>query len=333
MLMIITAALTLFQTEPDAEAALAELPPERAEAVTRILEGVDEPDAELFLRWRLGDEGETAMWRALQAGHQARIAEWFDNGESCLGPREQHLHRTRALAALGETRDEQAARADRVRSHIQELTDDIDRIETLESEEPTAWSIYRDAARDAETDELAELFLRTARDQYARISGFDTSSLENEDEILAARQITAWSLLCPIDVSNTQWLKDRLREHGWFTISEHGERAANAAWLLAQHADRDRAFQREVLAAIEPLAAEGEVEPSSYAYLHDRVAVGEGRAQRFGTQGRCADGAWAPLDLEDPERVDERREDYGLGPLADYVAGFNDRGACEGEPG
>ena len=54
-----------------------------------------------------------------------------------------------------------------------------------------------------------------------------------------------------------------------------------------------------------------------------------GRKQRFGTQGRCTGpGRWKPRELEDPARVDQLREEYGVtrdnGTLAQYAARMNE---------
>jgi hypothetical protein len=119
-----------------------------------------------------------------------------------------------------------------------------------------------------------------------------------------------------IDQSNTLDLKRLLGRYGWFTISKWGEECDKAAWLIAQHADDDLAFQKEVLARLEPLHAIHETNPSNYAYLFDRIAVHEGRLQLYGTQGRCVGpGKWEPDPIENAELVDERRKAVGLGTM------------------
>lgn len=61
---------------------------------------------------------------------------------------------------------------------------------------------------------------------------------------------------------------------------------------------------------------------SSFALLEDRVALGEGRRQIYGSQiGRHSDtGLYYVLPLDDPDKVDKRRGEVGLGLLADYVS-------------
>jgi hypothetical protein len=121
-----------------------------------------------------------------------------------------------------------------------------------------------------------------------------------------------------LSVRHTRRMKQIVQRRGWPTHSSVGEEAAAAAWLLVQHADHDRAFQRRVLALMEPLLAVGEVKVSHYAYLWDRTHD----PQRYGTQGECvARGVWQPRTIEAPSEVDTRRRAAGIFPpaLADYV--------------
>ena len=55
------------------------------------------------------------------------------------------------------------------------------------------------------------------------------------------------------------------------------------------------------------------------AYLQDRVLVGEGKKQKYGTQTTEVDGAFRPSPIEDEEHVDERRKTLGMLPLAEYL--------------
>lgn len=125
-----------------------------------------------------------------------------------------------------------------------------------------------------------------------------------------------------VDYENRQWLKQIVAEQGWPTISEVGKRGAFGAWLLAQHADMDPAFQLRALRMMKPLVAKGEVSKRNYAYLYDRTTLKLNIKQRYGTQVQCEDGAFVPQALEEPDRVDELRTEMDLEPLADYLARF-----------
>lgn len=120
------------------------------------------------------------------------------------------------------------------------------------------------------------------------------------------------------DSENTDRLRAIIEAIGWPTRSKVGQIAEHQAWLLAQHADADREFQRRCLALMRAEPA-GEVCPQHVAYLDDRLACAEGRPQRYGTQLRPSGAGVEPLPLLDGARVDEWRAGVGLEPLADYL--------------
>jgi hypothetical protein len=121
------------------------------------------------------------------------------------------------------------------------------------------------------------------------------------------------------DVANTQRMKEIVEHIGWPTRSMVGVHASEMAWLLIQHADHDRAFQKMCLALMKTQAA-GEVSPANIAYLEDRVRVAEGRPQLYGTQFYADEaGNFGPRPIEDPDHVDERRQAVGLKPFSDYA--------------
>jgi hypothetical protein len=128
-----------------------------------------------------------------------------------------------------------------------------------------------------------------------------------------------------VDALNLPRLKAIIQQNGWPTIKLAGTQGANAAWLLAQHADADRDFQMSVLALMEPLVKSGQASAKHVAYLYDRTHT----PQRYGTQGACTDhGGWAPRETEDPEHVDQRRAELGLPSMAEYIAQFTKFGLC-----
>lgn len=125
--------------------------------------------------------------------------------------------------------------------------------------------------------------------------------------------------VCDAHAKELEALLDR---HEWIKISVFGFDADSHAWLLAQHADHRPDLQKRVLAVLERMLPLKETSGANYAYLWDRVAVNEGRPQRYGTQGSARDGLWTPKPLEDAAGVDALRKSVGLEPLADYAARF-----------
>ena len=163
-----------------------------------------------------------------------------------------------------------------------------------------------------------------ARDQAARaamIAAMQTAERSEDGGIrFDAAGMQAVTAVKVIDAESTAFLKQAVARHGWPTIDMVGEDGASAAWILAQHADAEPAFQAEVLALMEPLVAEGQAAADDFALLTDRVLRARGLPQRYGTQFTTdAEGVSRPAPIEDAHSVDERRAAVGLPPLAEYA--------------
>jgi hypothetical protein len=181
-------------------------------------------------------------------------------------------------------------------------------------------------SRQAKDERLRQLFARVAHDQFVRLAWINlrlrkgwAEGVESE----AARVIDPFILaeMCRVDTENQAWLKADLKQHGWYKKSVAGELADNAAWLLVQHSAEDQPFQREILALLDPLLAQGDTAKSNYALLFDRVAYYSGRPQRYGSQGTCsAPHTWSPFPIGEPTSVDKRRSEVDLPPLAEEIA-------------
>ena len=70
----------------------------------------------------------------------------------------------------------------------------------------------------------------------------------------------------------------------------------------------------------------GEPVAQEYAKLFDRIALYEGRQQRYGTQFVPSPTGWHAWDLEDPAQVDVRRAELGL---SSFLEGKQECGAVE----
>lgn len=160
----------------------------------------------------------------------------------------------------------------------------------------------------------AERLVRMAElEQAARqaLYGLDFDSLDMAERRAALN--AAWALVEAIDRKNQAGLKALLPDgDGWFGRTAWGEEAARSAWLITVHAVNDRRLMREAARRMEPLVATLEVLPPWYASVVDRLAVLEGRPQRFGTQPVCRTGGWTVGEVEDPAGLDARRTELGL---------------------
>lgn len=121
---------------------------------------------------------------------------------------------------------------------------------------------------------------------------------------------------------NAARLATILDEHGWPVPSLVGPEGAEAAWLIAQHAIGEPAFQRRCLRCLQEAAGAGDLPSWQPAMLEDRIRMFEGRPQLYGTQLEPDhEGRLRPYLIEDPERVEERRRAVGLEPLDVRLAG------------
>jgi hypothetical protein len=167
---------------------------------------------------------------------------------------------------------------------------------------------------------LSEIAAMGARDQYARRllqrhwapDGVSGSALTSYHEAI-------WAEVTRIDEANETRLREILESRSWRQLAQLDRGTYESAWLVVQHSP-DADFQAEALSEIEPLAREGLVRGSSYALLYDRVALGRGDNQLYGSQLGCIDGAWTVEPIDDPEHVEERRAQFGLDPMDEYVA-------------
>jgi len=121
-----------------------------------------------------------------------------------------------------------------------------------------------------------------------------------------------------IDLAHTQKMKEIVKEYGWPTISIVGKEASHAAWLLVQHA-RDIIFKEKCLELIRFALVKRDVRKGDYAYLYDRICVGKGKSQLYGTQ--FIGDKVSPI--EDIEHLDERRKEFGLELFEKYKKFFD----------
>jgi hypothetical protein len=118
---------------------------------------------------------------------------------------------------------------------------------------------------------------------------------------------------------NTTFLRRVVAEQGWPGKTLVGTDGADAAFLLVQHADRDTAFQAQVLPLMERAFVAGQVSGQHLALLTDRLAVARGRPQVYGSQADVVAGHVILKPIADSAGVDARRARVGLPPLAEYV--------------
>ncbi|HVM75757.1 MAG TPA: DUF6624 domain-containing protein [Candidatus Saccharimonadales bacterium] len=147
-----------------------------------------------------------------------------------------------------------------------------------------------------------------------------SEDLAFREELLKANQLSGpyHPRMEAIHVKNAARLRELIAKHGWPCADLAGPDGADAAWLIVQHSIGEPAFVRRSLQLLRSMSEHNRVPAWHCAYLEDRVALFEGRPQRYGTQwlDDPRDGLSRPWTLAYPDRVNELRAAVGLKPLA-----------------
>jgi Ca-activated chloride channel homolog len=115
-----------------------------------------------------------------------------------------------------------------------------------------------------------------------------------------------------------QRLCEVLKEFGWPTQKLVGEAGVDAAIFLLKSAAKLK-LQVDLFPVVVAAVKKGEVSKAEFADYFDRVRVRGGLRQIFGTQASIVDGLLVLAPIEEEVHVDDRRKQYGLPPLADYL--------------
>ena len=132
-----------------------------------------------------------------------------------------------------------------------------------------------------------------------------------------------WKTINEKDSVNLLKVKLILDKYGWLGEDIIGSQGNLTLFLVIQHADSST--RREYLPMMEQAVKQGKANAGNLALLEDRMAFERGKKQIYGSQI-----GYNPetkrnyvLPLEDPDNVDKRRREVGLGPLSDYVQQWN----------
>lgn len=164
---------------------------------------------------------------------------------------------------------------------------------------------------------MAELAEIDVKDQYYRQM---MDSVRQEFGPRSAEMRELWVLQNEADSLNLVRVKAIIKEHGYPGKTMAGNRYGSTAFMVIQHSDL--ATQEEYLPLLTEAAEKGELSKSSLALLIDRIRVRNDQPQIYGSQVRQNPETekFEPFPIENPEEVDKRRAEMGLGPLADYLS-------------
>ena len=122
------------------------------------------------------------------------------------------------------------------------------------------------------------------------------------------------------DASNLLVVKDILNQYGWLGPDVVGKKGSQTLFLVIQHSDLET--QQKYLPMMKKAVKDGDAKSQNFALLKDRVLLGMGEKQLYGSQiaKNKETGEYYVQPLKDPENVNKRRQEMGLGSIEDYVS-------------
>ena len=165
-----------------------------------------------------------------------------------------------------------------------------------------------------------ELLTILEEDQKYRIQINETQKKFAQD---SKEMQDLWKIIIQKDSINLLKVKKILDQKGWVGKDKVGTQANNALFLVIQHSDLET--QKKYLPMMKEAVTKGNANPGSLALLIDRIEIREGRKQIYGSQiGTYPNtNIQYVLPLMDPDNVDKRRKEVGLGSMSDYVKNWN----------
>jgi len=129
-----------------------------------------------------------------------------------------------------------------------------------------------------------------------------------------------WDKIRRTDSSNLVIVEEILGKYGWLSSEQIGSTANSTLFLVIQHSDQET--QEKYLPIMRQVVKDGKARSQSLALLEDRIGLGKGELQVYGSQigTDLETGEMYVLPLIEPEKVNERRTEAGLGPIEDYIS-------------
>ncbi len=123
--------------------------------------------------------------------------------------------------------------------------------------------------------------------------------------------------LMEINRNNVATVKKIITEIGFPTINLTSQKAYKAAVLVVLHSG-DIDFLNESIKNLQNIDSIS-IQKRDVAYMIDKVRVIQKLPQLYGTQYNISeDGVLKYLDIENPEELEKRREEYGMESFEEY---------------
>jgi hypothetical protein len=179
-------------------------------------------------------------------------------------------------------------------------------------------TLPRVALTPAERDSIVKVLFTVDEDDQKYRS--QLSDLEEKKPVDCAARLEIMHRMREVDSINLIKVRAIVDKYSWLGADVIGDQCNTALFMVIQHSDLP--VQEKYLPVIREAVASGRAQPRHLALLEDRVALREGRKQRYGTQLKwdVRTKGYQLAPLEDPDHVDERRQAVGLSSLTVYLA-------------
>jgi|SRR6056297_273719 len=174
---------------------------------------------------------------------------------------------------------------------------------------------------------IASIFLFINRDKFAYVGSVDYVEVDcnKKSEILSEVYISDQKIrrennlikYAKEDHRNQELIISIIEKCGMPTLNEVNQEQMDAIWLGLQHTENK--YRIKYFPLIEKAVKNGDLSKEQYALMKDRILMDEGKPQIFGSQIKNG----KLYDLEEPETVNERRQEMGLEPIEDYLKRFD----------
>lgn len=158
------------------------------------------------------------------------------------------------------------------------------------------------------------------KDQGVR---FEWNKIQKEYGMESKQADSIIKVMHNTDSLNLIEIKNILDNYGWLGADKIGKDGNMTLFLVIQHSDLTT--QKKYLPMMREAVKNNNAKGSSLALLEDRIANREKKPQIYGSQIGYdkTTKSYYILLLDDPDNVDNRRKEVGLGKLEDYVKNWD----------
>lgn len=142
---------------------------------------------------------------------------------------------------------------------------------------------------------------------------------EDKLGVYSAVALALWDIKNILNKDNSAKIEEIINERGWPKFSEVKGSAAQTAFFIIQHSELKK--QKVYIEKLQNACKQNEANWADYALMYDRIQIGEGKKQLYGSQLRFSktSNKYELFPIEDEQNLNKRRKDIGLEKMSEYV--------------